>query len=188
LTTHQFRLQISRVDDSVYKDCALPAAQHPSETLEHLYLRVLAYALTFVDGVALGPGLSDGDGADVWAYDLVGAVTLWVECGASDPQENTAGCQSEFGAHVVLLTCRKQRERDFVDEARKQKVKCLARIELIHIPQGILDRPCENPQRRSNWNITVSDGHLYIVAIGVLLDAPLRRRIAAEAVAERVDS
>src|SRR5262245_20112819 len=55
-------------------------------------------------------------------------------------------------------------------------------------PQEILDRLCENPQRRSDWNVTVSDGHLYIVANGVSLDAPLRRRSAAEAVAERVDS
>jgi uncharacterized protein YaeQ len=174
LTTHQFRLQISRVDDSVYKDCALPAAQHPSETLEHLYLRVLAYALTFVDGVVLGPGLSDGDGADVWAHDLVGAVTLWVECGASDPKKTERVANQNSDARVGLLTCREQRERDFVDEARKQKVKRLARIELIHIPQEILDRLCENPQRRSDWNVTVSDGHLYIVANGVSLDAPLR--------------
>jgi len=104
------------------------------------------------------------------------------------PKKTERVANQNSDAHVVLLTCREQRERDCVDEARKQTVQCLARIELIHIPQEILDRLCENPQRRSNWNVTVSDGHLYIVANGVLLDAPLRRRSAAEAVAECVDS
>ena len=63
------------------------AALHPSETAEHLALRILSWCLLYQEGLAFGPGLGDPEAADLWAHDLTGRLSTWIECGAVDAEK-----------------------------------------------------------------------------------------------------
>jgi uncharacterized protein YaeQ len=74
-TRYEYRITLSHVDRGRDVQETVLAARHPSETAEHLTLRVLAWCLLNEERVAFGPGLSDGEMADLWTHDLTGRLT-----------------------------------------------------------------------------------------------------------------
>ncbi|MFO0577295.1 MAG: YaeQ family protein [Polyangia bacterium] len=80
----EFRLTLSDADRGVSVQQSATVASHPSETAEHLILRVLAFCLPFGECLEFGPGVSDPEAADFVARDLTGRITTWIECGAAD--------------------------------------------------------------------------------------------------------
>ena len=76
-----FRVSLSNVDGGVERDEeSINVARHPSETQAHVILRVLARCLFWEEGLEFGPGLSTPDAPDLWAHDLTGRLTRWIEC------------------------------------------------------------------------------------------------------------
>jgi len=57
-TVHVFEIELANSDSGVYESLRLRVARHPSETLEHLLTRVLAYCLEYTEGIAFSDGLS----------------------------------------------------------------------------------------------------------------------------------
>lgn len=103
-TRMEYRIALAHVDRGVTVERAVIAARHPSETAEHLTLRVLAWCLLYEDRLEFGPGLCEPDAADLIARDLTGRVTAWVECGAATAEKLRKVVQHNPGAavHVVL--------------------------------------------------------------------------------------
>ena len=60
-------------------------ARHPSETLDRVWLRALAFCFFWEERLSFGPGLSDPDEPDLQALDLTSVRTLWVRIGKPDP-------------------------------------------------------------------------------------------------------
>lgn len=181
-TAYRYTLDVSLVDDGVYQSSlALTAARHPSETLEHLQLRVLSYCLFWREGVALGAGLDDGDASDVWARDLVGEVTLWVECGAATPDKLLKAASAHPLARLALVTASPRRESEFLAAARKLDTRRLDAVELWALPPDLLAALGRHDDRRSTWSVTLTDGHLYLTVDRETLDAPLAVRTVADA-------
>jgi uncharacterized protein YaeQ len=52
---YNFEIELSDVDRGVYETLSLRAAQHPSESLDYLATRVLAYCFEFTEGLAVLP-------------------------------------------------------------------------------------------------------------------------------------
>src|SRR4051812_42710599 len=48
-TIHNLKVELSDIDRSVYEQFDLRIARHPSETLEYMLTRVLAYCLEYAD-------------------------------------------------------------------------------------------------------------------------------------------
>src|SRR5690242_3612605 len=111
-TRYEYRLSLSHVDAGLQQETTLIAARHPSETAEHLVLRVLAFCLLARDGLAFGPGLCDGEASDLEVRDGADRVTCWVECGAVEAQKLRRVVQGNAAAevHVVLGDARRRRE------------------------------------------------------------------------------
>ena len=100
-TIYKADLQIADMDRHVYGDHALTIARHPSETDERMMVRLLAYALYAQDGIAFTKGLFDVDEPDVWAKNLAGEITLWIDLGQPDEARIRRAC-SRAGQVVVL--------------------------------------------------------------------------------------
>src|SRR4051794_4865814 len=100
---YEYRLGLSNVDRGVETAETVIAARHPSETAEHLTLRVIAFCLLHREGIAFGPGLADGAASDLEARDLTGRVTLWVECGATDGDKLRRVVQHHPDAEVHVV-------------------------------------------------------------------------------------
>ena len=85
-------LHIANIDRNYYHDHALTIARHPSETDERMMVRLLAFALHAIDGLAFGKGLSDDDEPDLWQKDLTGRIQTWIDVGQPDEKRMRRAC------------------------------------------------------------------------------------------------
>ena len=80
-TIYKLRISLSDLNRNYYDTLNLTLAQHPSETIERMMVRVLAYCINAQEHLAFTKGLSDVDEPDIWARTLDGQITLWIDIG-----------------------------------------------------------------------------------------------------------
>lgn len=171
-TRYEYRLFLSNVDRGAQLDTTLIAARHPSETAEHLVLRLLAYCLLARDGLTFGAGLSHGDASDLEAHDAGGRVSCWVECGAVEAQKLRRVVQANAGAevHVVLGDERRWRELQAGLAALPHGIKDASRVTIWRLSPELVSALAQRDDRRQKWSVTVVGGHLYCEADGDSFD------------------
>lgn len=169
---YEYRVALSHVDAGVQADTIIVAARHPSETAEHLALRVLAFCLLHREGLVFGAGLSDGDASDLEARDPGGRVTLWAECGAVEAGKLRRVVQQNAGAEVHVLLSDDRRRRELLDgiAALPHGIKDADRVTLWRVDPSLVAALAENEARRQRWTVTVVGGHLYVEADGRAVD------------------
>jgi uncharacterized protein YaeQ len=162
-TRLEFRVTLSHVDRAIDVAETVYVARHPSETQEHVVLRLLAWCLLHEEGLAFGPGLSTPDAADLWTHDATGRLTTWIECGTATADRLRKALQHHSGAqaHVVL------------DDER---AAAALRAELAETrwPRGcpppilwVIDRElvaalAAREERRQRWAVTLVGDHFYL--------------------------
>jgi uncharacterized protein YaeQ len=91
-TIYKAELQVSDMDRQYYATHALTLALHPSETVERLMVRLLAFALHADERLEFGRGLSTDDEPDLWRKSLTGEIEQWIELGHPDEQHIRKAC------------------------------------------------------------------------------------------------
>src|SRR5438132_11089303 len=85
-TIYTLRTDLADVDRGVYETLELRLARQPSETVENMVARFLAYCLEYTEGIELTEGVAAGDEPAVLVRDLTGRITAWIEVGMPDAQ------------------------------------------------------------------------------------------------------
>ena len=80
-TIFKFTIALSDIDENRYLDLNLTVAQHPSETVERMMVRLLVYCLNVEEGFEFTRGLSDTNEPDLWDRSLDGRILKWIEVG-----------------------------------------------------------------------------------------------------------
>ncbi len=80
-TIYKADLNIANMDDHIYGDYQLTLALHPSETLERLMVRVMAFARFASDSLEFTKDLFETDEPALWQKDLTGQLETWIEVG-----------------------------------------------------------------------------------------------------------
>lgn len=84
-TIYKFRISLSDLNQNYYDTLNLTIALHPSETLERMMARVLAYCLNAYmnsqEHLSFTRGLCDVDEPDIWLRSLDDQVLLWIDIG-----------------------------------------------------------------------------------------------------------
>jgi uncharacterized protein YaeQ len=174
-TLHHVELELVHADLGVERRLALKVARHPSESLERLWLRVLAYALFWQEGIELGPGLCEADEPDLSARDAGGEEVLRVRVGRPEPARVQREADRSPRARVAVLFESPRRMEAFLDEARAAGLSRLGRVELWAVEPALLAALASVEERRSRLALTVSGDHLYLESGGRALDGPLHR-------------
>jgi uncharacterized protein YaeQ len=172
-TRMEFRIALSHVDRGVETNETVIAARHPSETLDHLVLRVLAWCLLYENGIAFGPGLSTPDAADLWTHDLTGRLVTWIECGAAAGEKIKKIAQHHAGAQVHVVFDQPRRRAEL--EAELEGWKRASEIHLWSIDPALVAALAKREDRRRKWSVTVVGDHLYIDDEGTPLDGAVTR-------------
>ena len=80
-TIFKFETALADMDRDCFDTLSLTVAQHPSETVERMMVRVLARALWHHERLAFTRGLSENDEPDLWQKSLDGRIERWIEVG-----------------------------------------------------------------------------------------------------------
>ncbi|HEY5733797.1 MAG TPA: YaeQ family protein [Gammaproteobacteria bacterium] len=78
---YKLRIALSDVDREYYDTLNLTIAQHPSETLERMMVRVLAFCINAQEQLLFTKGLCAVDEPDLWVRTLDGQLALWIDVG-----------------------------------------------------------------------------------------------------------
>jgi uncharacterized protein YaeQ len=101
-TVYHLEIDLSDVDRGVYESLDLRLALHPSETLQHLVTRAIAYCLSYQEGISFSRGLSATDEPAVWVKDPQGNLALWLDVGS--PSAERLHKASKAARRVVVFT------------------------------------------------------------------------------------
>ncbi|MDH3903532.1 MAG: YaeQ family protein [Xanthomonadales bacterium] len=74
-------ISLSDIDRNHYDTLNLTVAQHPSETIERMMVRVLVFCINAQERLEFTKGLSAVDEPDIWARSLDDQLMLWVDVG-----------------------------------------------------------------------------------------------------------
>jgi uncharacterized protein YaeQ len=169
-TIYHFASQLSDVDRGVYESLSLKVARHPSETEEYLLTRVLAYCLEFTEGIAFSRGLADPDEPALAVRDLTGTLRAWIDIGAPDAARlHKAG---KAAPRVAVYTHRSAQLLRQLDGERIHRAESL---ELYAIDRELLTALVARLERRMAFDVSVTDGHLFIALDGGGLSGAVER-------------
>ncbi len=85
-TIYKARIALSDMERDYYDSLNLTIAQHPSETIERMMVRMLAYCLNAQEGIELTKGLEDAEEPAVWVRTLDDQIALWIDLGEPTPE------------------------------------------------------------------------------------------------------
>ena len=168
-TVYRASMQLSDLDRGVYESLQTTVARHPSETAERLVARLLAYALFHEEGLQFTKGICVGDEPDLWAKGPDGRVLLWVEVGLPEPERLSKA--SRHAGRVVLFAC--GTGLSAWERQQLPKLTGIANLTVATIDQGIIGRLVALLERSIAWELTITEGTLYLQIAGETLEAPL---------------
>jgi uncharacterized protein YaeQ len=175
-TLHHFDVILSHVDRGLDLKLSLKAARHPSETMERLWLRVLAYCWQWEETIAFGPGICEPDEPELLALGPDGSTrTLLVRVGRPEVARVEKDLARGGGARVAVLFEGERRLEAFLAEARAGRPERLARADLAAVSLSLLSALSRREERRQKLGLTIVADHLYLDLGGETLDGPLIR-------------
>lgn len=80
-TIYKLRIALSDLNRNYYDTLSLTTAQHPSESLERMMVRVLAFCINAQEHLTFTKGLSTAEEPDIWARTLDDQISLWIDVG-----------------------------------------------------------------------------------------------------------
>lgn len=101
-TIYKFRLALSDFTRDYYDNLNLTIALHPSETLERMLVRLLAYCIHAQEGLCFTKGLSETEQPDIWLRSLDDKVQIWVDVGEPSVERLKKACRL---AEEVYVYC-----------------------------------------------------------------------------------
>ena len=91
-TIYKVKVELADNDRQCFESLATTLALHPSETLERMAARLLAYCLNAAPGLEFTRGLSTVDEPDIWQHDMGGDIEHWIEVGQPEHQRLRKAC------------------------------------------------------------------------------------------------
>ena len=157
-TMYVFEVRLSDADRAVNETFTIRAARHPSETVEYLLTRLLAYCLEYTEGIAFSKGLSDPDEPAISVRDLTGALQAWIEIGAPDADRLHRAAKAAPNVAVYA-----HRGLDaLIERLAGERIHRAADIRLLGVEPELLAALVTRLDRRMSLDVTVSDHTLYI--------------------------
>jgi uncharacterized protein YaeQ len=91
-TIYKVKIELADSDRNCFETLALTIAQHPSETLERMAARLLAYCLNNIRGLTFTKGISTADEPDLWQHSDSGEIEHWIEMGQPEEPRLRRAC------------------------------------------------------------------------------------------------
>ncbi len=165
-TVYNFSTTIADVDRGVYESLPIRMARQPSETVDFMLTRFLAYCLEYTEGIAFTEGVASGDEPAVLVRDLTGRITAWIEVGMPSAERLHRG--SRQASRVAVYTHR------HIDQVLAQLVgRQIYRAPAISVyafGAGFIDQAAALVERRSAISVSITERQLYLDVDGRALE------------------
>ncbi len=174
-TIYRAQIQLADIDRGVYETLQATVARHPSETEERLVARLLAFALFFEPELAFTKGISAVDEPDLWVKGPDDRNLLWVEVGI--PESDRIIKAGRHTVKIALVAC--GRAFPIWEQQHLPKLGSVPNLTIISFDQPFISRLVTTLDRSILWEVTITDGNLYINAGNETFETVLQVRAGA---------
>jgi uncharacterized protein YaeQ len=157
-TIYNLDIELADIDRGVYETLTLRIARQPSETVEYMLTRVLAYCLEYTEGIALTEGVASGDEPAVLVRDLTGRVTAWIEVGMPDASRIHRG--SKRAGRVAVYTHRDPQQ--LLALWAGERIHNAHDIPVYAFDRALIEELASRLERRSSLSLSVTERELYL--------------------------
>ena len=159
-TIFKMNINVSNLDNDVYETINLTLAQHPSETMERMVTRVLAFVLNNQEFLTFTKGLSEVDDPDMWAKNYSDEFLLWVDVGEPAFDRIKKACRQAKNVKVYTFNTKsnvwwKQSQKEFNTISAEVYQFDFEQIQAF---AALVERTME-------FSITITDNLFYIATI-----------------------
>ena len=155
-TLYRFRLDLSDIDRGVYEELDLRVAMHPSESEEYLLTRILAYALSYEEGLEFTSGLSNNDEPAIRRQTPDGTIHRWIDIG--NPAAKRLHKASKASRAVQVYTYKDP--ENLKKDVRGQQIHKVETIEVFSFSPGFLAEISPFLKRDNRWTIIHNEKEL----------------------------
>lgn len=159
-TIYRVQLELSHIDRDVYAELQLTLARHPSETLERMVTRLLAYGLRYDEGLEFGRGVSATDEPDLWRREGDGRVLEWIEVGQPDSKRLIKASRQSGRCQLFVFGPGADRWR----KAQLDGMKIPDNLGVACIENEFVDSLAARVDRQIRWSMTVSEGTIFLTS------------------------
>jgi uncharacterized protein YaeQ len=156
-TIYKLNINLSDLDREYYDTINLTIALHPSETLERMMVRVMAFCINAVDQMAFTKGLSATDEPDVWVRRLDGQISLWIDVG--EPSVDRIKKATRLATDVRVY-CFNTKSNLWWEQSRS-KLSRLP-VSVFQFDWGAIQSLASLVQRTMKMSMTITDNSAFI--------------------------
>ena len=150
-TIYKQRISLSDLERNYYDSLNLTIALHPSETIERMVARVLAFCLNADQSPSFTKGLSAIDEPDIWLKTLDDNVDLWIDVG--EPVTDRIKKASRQSKKVIIYSFNSKSNVWW--EQSKSKLN-FDNVEVVRFNTDSIIELSTFVERTSEWSITIT--------------------------------
>lgn len=158
-TIYKFRISLSDLNRHHYDTLNLTVAQHPSETIERMMVRVLVFCINADADMQFTKGLSDIDQPDLWLKRMDDSIQTWIEVGEPDPERIKKACGRAEQVKIYSFN-----SKSTVWWKQQRNKMMLTSAECFQIDWQEVTSLAALVERNMECSVTISDDSAYVGA------------------------
>jgi len=156
-TIYKLKISLSDLNRNYYDTLHLTLALHPSETVERMMARILAFCLNAQEHLSFAKGMSESDEPDIWVRTLDDQLALWIEVG--EPSVERIKKISRL-APIVKVYCFNSKSGIWWHQS-KDKIKLL-KISINQFQWQDIQALAAMVQRTMEISVTITGDSIYV--------------------------
>jgi len=157
-TIYKARIELADSDRNCFESLSLTLAKHPSETLERMGVRLLAYCLNCTGGLEFTRGISTADEPDLWVHTDRGEIEHWIEIGQPEEPRLRKACGR--ARQVSVYTFAKSTPTWW--SLNGETISTLPRLQVWHLDWTEVQVATRLLDRTMQLNVSIVGGTLYL--------------------------
>jgi len=159
-TIYKLSISVSDFNRDYYDSVNLTVALHPSETLERMMVRIVAYCLNAQENIVFTKGLSNVEEPDIWVRTLDDLITLWIEVG--EPAPDRIKKSSRLAPKVKVYSFNSKSDTWW--QQSKDKVQPFKNVKFYQFDWHQIQILAKFAERTMDWSLSISGDTIYITA------------------------
>lgn len=156
-TIFKFKIDLSNTDRNHYDTLNLTVAQHPSETVERMMARVLAFCINAEYNPVFTKGLSEVNEPAIWSHTLDGLLSLWIDVG--EPSAERIKKATRLASKTIIYSFNSKSETWWGQEQNRcSRLK----VSVYQFQWEAIQALAKLVQRTMNLAVIITDDSAYI--------------------------
>ena len=159
-TIFKANIQLADMDRNYYGDFNLTIALHPSETVERMLVRILAFCYCAAENLSFTRGLSSADEPDLWLKHDDGRILEWIEVGQPAPDR----LKKASGQSLAVRVFTYGRGLDIWWKTNAAAITNLPKVSIHYFAADELQAAVACIEKTMTLSVTITEGLAYLSA------------------------